>query len=305
MKAYSRCIIGISTLLSVLGCGPPTPEIPPVDEAYLAELEEWHRERSERLGSETGWLTVVGLHWLKEGENRFGTDPVNEVVLPEAAKVSYGGSLFLEGGEITVRPSEGTDLRLRGEPVVETKIESDEHGPPEVLTLGGVSFHVLSRGGRYAVRVKDPGCEARRSFRGVERFPVDPRFQVEAIFVPYETPRETAFPTVIGTDAQFLVPGIVQFELDGVASTLEPVIADPSVALLFFVFGDQTNGDTTYGAGRFLYTDREKDGRVTLDFNRAINPPCAFTEFATCPLPPPQNRLPLRVEAGEKKYGKH
>jgi uncharacterized protein (DUF1684 family) len=274
-------------------------------EAYKAEIDSWHAERIRNLTEPTGYLTLIGLYWLNEGENRFGSDPENQIILPSKASPPFAGTITVRDGEISIKVMPEAEVKLRGEPVTETVINSDRDGLPDVLTVKELSFLVLDRSGRLAVRVKDPQAETRTGFKGVERFPVNLKYRVEAELVPYDPPKQRMVPTVIGTDSKYLVPGLVRFKLDGVVCELEPVVFSPESQMLFFIFGDATNGKDTYAAGRFLYIEREhtKDGRLVVDFNKAVNPPCAFTHHATCPLPPPGNILKVRIEAGERRYG--
>lgn len=298
-------LIGFALGLTLMLTCSQQPPQPAVDPANLEELDEWHAARIERLTNEAGWLTVVGLHWIEEGESSFGTDSSNTIVLPEGAGVAFAGSIYLDQGELRVEANNTVPLKLNDNPVTEAAIVSDADGPPDVLTLNGITFYVIQRRDRSAVRVKDPNSEGRLHFTGIDRFPATEAFKIEADFVAYDPPQEREIPTVIGTPADYLVPGVVRFEVDGIACELEPVVAAPDSPVLFFIFGDATNGVETYGAGRFMYSDREADGKVTLDFNKAVNPPCAFTAYATCPLPTPENRLAVRIEAGEKNYGDH
>ncbi|MCP4902728.1 MAG: DUF1684 domain-containing protein [bacterium] len=298
-------LAGLALFLTpILSCSQQS-TVPDVDPSYLAETDLWHAQRIERLADSSGWLTVVGLHWIEEGESTFGTAADNTVILPEGAGASHAGSIFLEEGALRVEALEDVDLKLNDAPTAAVSITSDADGPPDMLTLNDIMFFVIQRGDRYAVRVKDPNSEARQTFHGVERFPVNPNYRFEADFVPFDPPQERQVPTVIGTPASYLVPGVVRFEIDGVQYELEPVISSLESPVLFFIFGDASNGVDTYGAGRFLYADREADGKVLIDFNKATNPPCAFTPYATCPLPTPQNRLAVRIEAGELGYGDH
>jgi uncharacterized protein (DUF1684 family) len=296
-------LIGLMVASAVSGQEPQAK----VDEAYQAEIDEWHEQHIEKLTDPSGYLSLVGLFWLREGDNRFGSDTENEIILPADAAPPHAGMMVLDQGEITVKVAKGAEVLLRGQPVTQTKIHSDAEELPDVLTLDRLSMLVLERSGRLAVRVKDPDAATRRNFIGVERFPVNPKYRIETRLIPYDPPRKRQVPTVIGTDAEFIVPGIVRFEIDGVACELEPVLASPESQMLFFIFGDQTNGRTTYGAGRFLYCEREdEEGRIVIDFNKTVNPPCAFTHYATCPLPPPNNQLEVSIEAGERSYkGEH
>ena len=272
---------------------------------FFKDLEEWRKARQARLNSESGWLTLVGLSWLTEGENAFGSDPSGPVPLPEKKAPAKVGLLVLDHGTVRVKAAPGVGLNLNGKPVEEQVLKSDADGKPDVLTLGDLSLFVIKRGDRFGIRVKDSQSPVRLGFKGIESYPADPSYLVVAEFVPYAKPKDIEIPTVLGTSETMPAPGYVKFKLHGKALTLEPVIEVPGDTQLFFVFRDKTSGKGTYPAGRFLYAALPKDGKVILDFNRAYNPPCAFTPFATCPLPPPQNRLPIEVKAGEKNYGHH
>jgi uncharacterized protein (DUF1684 family) len=277
-----------------------------VPEEYVREIQEWRGRRVERLRSETGWLTVVGLVWLEPGENRFGTGEDNRIVLPEGTAPEAAGSFFLEEEAVRVRAEEGVTLTLDDQAVTEQAIRTDHHEDgPDVLRLGDLSLYIIERSGRFGVRIKDPNHAARREFQGLDYYPIDPAYRMRLELVPYDPPKEVSVPNVLGTPVPMLAPGYVEFQRDGKTWKLTPVVGDPSQTSLFFIFGDLTNGAETYGAGRFLYGDLGEDGVVDLDFNKAYNPPCVFTPFATCPLPPKDNRLTLRIEAGEKKYGDH
>ncbi|UCF66593.1 MAG: DUF1684 domain-containing protein [Acidobacteriota bacterium] len=275
--------------------------------AYEAEIETWRAERRRRLEAEHGWLSVVGLHWLEPGERSFGSGELDDIRLPETDAAAAAGSLLFDGERVELRPGSAADLTVGGEPVTAAReLRTDEHGQPDIVQLGSLRFHIIRRAGRFGVRVKNPHSAARANFRGLDYFPIDPAYRIDARFIAYAPLREIEIPTVLGTSEKMLVPGYAEFELGGRSLRLEPVVSRPDDEKLFFIFKDQTAGEQTYAAGRFLYADRERDARVILDFNRAYNPPCAFTAFATCPLPPRQNILPVSIEAGEKKYaGEH
>ena len=300
--------LGPAVLAGCLAC--TAPQSPPAgesatqtDEDYRASIEEWRAGRAERLESESGWLALVGLHWLAAGENRFGADPANDVVLPEGEAPAHAGSLVLEGDQVRLRAAPEAGITLDGEPVRELALRPDTTGEPDVLELGDLRFYVIRRADRFGIRVKNPNSPVRLGFTGLDYFDLDPAYRVDAKWVPHEEPREIPISTVIGTEEPMLSLGYAEFELDGQTVTLEPVVSDPSDDSLWFIFRDGTSGHETYGAGRYLYSEREADGRVTIDFNKAYNPPCVFTPYATCPLPPPQNRVAARIEAGEKMYG--
>jgi uncharacterized protein (DUF1684 family) len=278
---------------------------PPPDPAYASGIEAWRADRQRRLASENGWLTVVGLHFLAEGENPVGSDPKASVPLPPGTVPSRAGSFTLEKGVVRLKAAPDSGIALNGRPVTEAPLRNDAEGKPDVLKAGRISFFVIRRGDRFAIRVKDPASPALKAFKGVESFATHPAFKLTATFEAYPEPKLVGIPTVLGTTEQMKAPGLVHFRLGGKSLTLQPVLEDDSEGQLFFIFSDGTSGRGTYPAGRFLYADPPKDGKVVLDFNKAVNPPCAFTPFATCPLPPKQNRLKVRIPAGEKTYGQH
>jgi uncharacterized protein (DUF1684 family) len=272
--------------------------------AYSDEIAQWRARRLERLRSEGGWLTLVGLFWLEPGKNAVGSGAGNRVMLPQGKAPAFVGSLDRGGNTVTLHAAPGSGVLADGKPVTTLALQSDENGEPTVLTLGSLSFYVIRRGERLGVRVKDSQSEARKNFQGIDSFPIDPKWRVEARFEPYDPPRRMPVTSVVGTVEEETVPGAVAFDVGSSSFRLEPVL-ERGETDYWIVFGDQTNGKETYGAGRFLYASPPVGGRTVLDFNKAYNPPCVFTPYATCPLPPPENRLAMRVEAGEKAYGGH
>jgi uncharacterized protein len=293
-----------TSLLAGLACteepAPPAAAAP--DPAYVKEIEAWRQQRNEGLRRPEGWLSLVGLFWLEEGENRFGTDPGNKVILPEGRGPAVAGTLVRKGDTVHLQAAPGAGVQIDDRPVTEADLATDESGKPTVVHLGPLSFFVIKRGDRLGVRMRDPQGPALASFQGLDAYPVRPDWRVNARFEPYTPPKQVAVPNVLGTVDDTPSPGAVVFEHGGATYRLDAIPGGDDGSL-FLIFADATNGTETYGAGRFLDTDPPKDGQVKVDFNKAYNPPCAFTAFATCPLPPQQNRLPLRVEAGEKKYG--
>ncbi len=274
------------------------------DEAYRAEVRKWREDREARLKADGGWLTVAGLFWLKEGESRFGADPASDFVLPAGAPARAGVFAF-QGGRTQVRLQAGVEGKVGGKPVTVTELKSDENGPPDVLVMGPLTFQVIKRGERYGVRMKDQNSAARKSFTGLRWYDVREDYRIVARFTSYPAPRPIKVPNILGQSEAMPSPGFATFTLGGQEIRLEGVLEDPQAEQLFFIVRDQTSGKQTYPAGRFLYADLPKEGRIVLDFNKAYNPPCAFTAFATCPLPPPQNWMPVRVEAGELDFGAH
>lgn len=272
-------------------------------EAYRREVETWRVERQARLKAEGGWLSLAGLYWLKPGLNRFGSERVNDLVLPARA-APRAGTFRLEAGRVTVEALPGVPLLLAGKPITRAELRSDAAGAPDVVSLGDLTLQVIARGDRLGIRLKDPRSATRQGFKGLAWFPVRPEYRVSARFVAHAAPVSITVPTVLGTAETMPSPGSALFELGGKSVRLDPVL-EPGETQLFFIFRDATSGESTYGGGRFLYADPPKDGQVVLDFNKAYSPPCAFTPYATCPLPPSQNRLPIAVEAGEKGAGHH
>ena len=270
------------------------------DTTWRKEVEDFRKERVEDLKKEDGWFTLVGLSWLEEGENRFGSDPENPVVLPEGKSPKVAGVLVRKGDKVSVRVDPGAKVTVDGKPVTRLDLASDAEEEPTVLEMGSVSFYVIQRGDKVGVRVKDKESAALKAFHGLDTYPIEPAWRVEARFEPYDPPKTIGIPNILGQVTDSPAPGAVVFDWQGKTYRLD-ALGDPTKGLSL-IFADQTNGKETYGAGRFLETGPVKDGKVVVDFNLAYNPPCAFTAFATCPLPPAQNRLALRVEAGEKRY---
>lgn len=268
------------------------------------DVEAWRRARLARLTSDEGWLVLAGLFWLKDGPNRFGSAQDNDLVFPDHAP-GQAGVLHLQDGQVTVAPAPGVSLTLAGAPPGQRPLRDDLAGTPDVLAMGDLRFFVIRRDGRLALRLRDLRSPRRRQFGGLSYFPIRHEYRVQARFVPHAEPRSMMIPNITGKANPMANPGAVHFELQGRAFSLEALTEDPADPRLFLIFRDRTAGKETYGAGRFLYTPAPRDGQVVLDFNKAYTPPCGFTPFATCPLPPPQNRLAVRIEAGEKYEGHH
>ncbi|RKI00939.1 DUF1684 domain-containing protein, partial [Corallococcus praedator] len=273
-------------------------------EDVVAATQAWHAQRVQQLAKEDGWLTLVGLTWLKEGEQTAGSAPDSTVRLP-ASVPAKAGTFVREGTTVRFQPAAGVVFTKDGQPFTGGALKTDEKGAPDVLRLGSVNFQVIHRGDKLGVRVKDAEAPARKQFHGIPTYAPSAAWKVEARLVPDPASRTITVPNVLGTQDQMPSPGALVFTVAGKEYRLLPV-QDEGSDELFIIFGDETNRDTTYGAGRFLSAPLpDPSGRVVLDFNRAYNPPCAFSAFATCPLPPRGNRLALRVEAGEKRAGNH
>jgi len=300
MRASVVLTLGLSVCL---GACKPAP--PPIDADYSAETQVWRAQREQRLRAPDGWLSLVGLHWLEEGDNQLGSDPAAEVFLEAPGVEQHIGTIALNQGQATLTVAGGTEIQLNGEVVDHPKIllsDADEGGP-DLLQIGRLSAYLIQRGDRLAVRVKDPEAPSRVGFSGIEYFPLDPGFKVEARLEAFPQPRDVIIPTAVGTGDHMLCPGILHFTIDGRDLELQPWISTPEDRSLFIVFTDSTSGRLTYGAGRFLSAELREDGTTTLDFNRSTTPPCGFTPFATCPLAPPENALPVDISAGEQLTG--
>ncbi|HEY6231284.1 MAG TPA: DUF1684 domain-containing protein [Pyrinomonadaceae bacterium] len=302
-----------ATVVFFLACQKSTKPAAAFDaSAHRSEIQKWQSDRLASLTKDDGWLTLVGLFWLNEGENKFGSDPKNAVVFTKDKAPRYAGSFWLEKGrvhltatpeaKIGVRDPKG-DAKLAA-PItnLDLKDDNDEAGPT-VLTLGSLLINVVKRGERIGVRVKDTESQTRREFKGLDYFPIDPKWRIEARFEPYQPAKTIPITNVLGMTDDETSPGAFAFEVDGKTYRIDPIL-EKGETDWFVMIADETTGKETYGAGRYLYvTPPDASGKVVIDFNKAYSPPCAFTNFATCPLPPRQNRLPFRIEAGEKKYG--
>lgn len=269
---------------------------------YREEILKWRTEREDRLKAERGWLTVAGLFWLGEGENTIGSESSNKIVFPGSAPARLGTITFAKG-VARLHLSEGVSATIDGKSIEgDAVLKSDASGSPDKVAIGPLTFTVIQRGKRTGIRLYDQNAETRRDFKGCKWFPIDSKYHVRALYTPYLPPKTIPITNVLGDTSNETCIGQVSFVLNGHRCTLDALDEDTN---LFFIIHDRTSGSATYGAGRFLYTPKPKDGYVDLDFNKAENPPCAFTSFATCPLPPKQNFLPIAVKAGEIKDGHH
>jgi uncharacterized protein (DUF1684 family) len=270
---------------------------------YLSEVERWHEARVARLSAPDGWLSLVGLDWLQPGTNRLGSAADNDVVLARAP-AHLGTITWAEDGTLSISLDKDSGATIDGKAETNAVLVDDSHAAPTTVAFDSVNFIAIDRGGRKGLRVRDSEAETRMRFAGIERFPVDPAWRIVADWQPLDPPFQLATGTAIGTIENYPAPGKAVFERAGQRFELYPVIEVPGDTQLFLIFADATSGRETYGAARFLYADMPRDRKIVLDFNKAYNPPCAFTPYATCPLAPPENRLALRVAAGELKYRK-
>jgi uncharacterized protein (DUF1684 family) len=269
---------------------------------YVDEVQKWRADHEASYRSDDGWLTIAGLFWLKPGANSFGAGKHNDLVFPTGPQ--HDGVLTMKNGKITLAADKDAGIRdAKGNPVTTATLATDEKGKPDVLTLGSLRFFIIKRGTRWAVRLRDLDNPARKDFKGFQWFPIDTVYRVKAEFVVPPEPVTIHVPTVTGETIDMVSPGRAVFELDGKRISLDAVRESPEDTELFWIFSDTTNGKETYGGGRFMYSPLPKDGQVTLDFNESYSPPCAVTSFATCPLPPPGNRLDVAIKAGQLASG--
>jgi len=286
-------------LAAVMAVAPALAQKPGQDPAYVKQVKDWRAKVERSLRRDNGWLTLAGRYVLKPGENTFGTGPKNDIVFPQGLGPSGMGSVFVEPGRVTVKLVPGLTMRKDGIDMTE-KVMGTDPSNRDWVGIGRVAFHFIERDGRYILRLADNESEVRKRFGGRTWYDVDENYRVKARYVAYDPPRKVPIVNVIDEVSDEPVPGYVEFDLLGRPYRLD-VIGDDSDGL-FFIFKDPTAGETTYGAGRFLYVEaKPRPGETfTLDLNRAYNPPCAFSEYTTCPLPPKQNILKVKVEAGEK-----
>lgn len=272
------------------------------DAEYEREILAWRAARLKKLTAEDGWTTLVGLFWLDPGDNSFGRAADNRIVMDYPGLPDHAGTFRVTGREVQFVAAPGASVLHDGRPVHAIgPLADDAAGAPTVLAIGSLSFYLIERSGKLGIRVKDSRAEVRVHFRGLEYFPVDPKWRIAARFEPYSPPKKIPITTVLGMEEEMPAPGALVFEVDGMAYRLDAVL-EPGERDWFVMFADRSNGRQSYGAGRFLYVSPPVNGETVIDFNKSYSPPCAFSAFATCPLPPPQNRLPIAVTAGELKY---
>lgn len=279
---------------------------------HAADVAAWREGRLSRLQKPDGWLSLIGLHWLVEGEQTLGRAAGNDIEF--AAGPDRFGTIRLKGDEVLFAAAVGGPQVLVSNSSGERSdsgriwhvLATDASGQPSIVSVDTVSFLVLKRGDKYALRVRDSDAKTRQQFAGIEHFPVDESWRIVADWTAHDTPQSFGIQTVIGTVEDMPNPGYGTFTRDGREYRIYPVVEEGSEDL-FIIFADRTSGKETYGPGRFVYAPWPKeDGKLIIDFNKAYNPPCALNPFSTCPLPPPENRMDLRVTAGEKKYlGNH
>jgi hypothetical protein len=290
-------------VLTLAACRPSPPPAPPLDlAAYRASIDAWRAHRLDAVNGEEGWTTLAGLFWLEAGDNRAGSDPASPIHLPAGKAPGFAGTFVLAEDRVRFDAAPHSGITENGRAVTSIPVRADDDSVPTILALGSLSIRVIHRGARFAVRVKDRMHPARTGFTGLHYFPLDTAWRLHARFEPYPAGRTIRIVNILNMVEETPTPGAVQFTVGGRAYRLDAV-TERGTTDYFIMFKDSTNADSTYGAGRYLYVSpHDSSGSLIIDFNRSYNPPCAFTTFATCPLPPPQNHLPLAVRAGELGY---
>jgi uncharacterized protein (DUF1684 family) len=280
------------------------PNAGPADGAAEQRIvEQWRAARVADLTGEQGWLTLVGLFWLEKGPNSFGRASSNRLVLEHPALAPKAGTFVLDSHGIHFTAPRGSGITHAGQPVTSLDMVPDSEGEPTVVSSGPLRIWIIGRSGKLGVRVRDVDSPRRREFTAIDYYPIDAGWVFEARFEPYEPHRHIRIVNILGLEEEMDCPGALVFSRDGHELRLDAVLEDPHDQTLFVMFADRTNGRGTYGGGRFVRVPLPAGGTSRLDFNTAYNPPCAFNDFATCPLPPAQNHLALGVESGEKVYG--
>jgi uncharacterized protein (DUF1684 family) len=275
---------------------------PSADPKYVKEINEWDAKRVNRLKADDGWLNLVGRFWLEKGESTFGSSKDNDIVVESSKLPEHIGSFIFEDSVVTFRALDGVNVMLGDMYVKEIVLVDDQKSDVTVLQIGSVKFNLIVRDTLYGIRFRDLKSDLVKNFKGVERFPIDESWKITAKFESYNPVKEIDVPNVLGQISKEKSPGAVVFERDGKTHRIDAV--DEGGDRLFLIIADQTSGEESYGGGRFMYVNKpDSTGTIILDFNKAYNPPCVFTKYATCPLPPLQNYLKLRIEAGEKVYG--
>jgi uncharacterized protein (DUF1684 family) len=304
-----RLFLAVALLLSSLSVGVRATWAQEAN--WEQDLTAWRTQHAADLQKPDGWLSLSGLEWMVPGDNTVGSAADNKIHLP-ASGPAHVGVMHLEGKTVTLMPPPGgfaQDLLIDGKPAqaqeLRTGADTDKGNPR--ITSGTLNFYVVRRADRFALRIKDAKSAALVGFHGLKWYPPDAAFRVKARWLPYTPPRSVTLATLIATSYNQPVPGVAEFALGGKSYRLEPVVEDNPAVKLFFILRDTTSASTTYEACRFLYTGLpsnglDKAGELVLDFNHLENPPCAYTPYATCPLPPPDNRLPIALPVGELRY---
>lgn len=301
MRSFNPLFVIAMISFYLMGCNSKAPVIPDLA-AYEDSIEQWQEKRMERLKNKDGWLTLTGLYWLEEGENSFGSDSTNDIVFPVKAD-AFCGSLLLDNGKVTLSVAEGVQITSEEKEIRELVLKDDHSDNTTRLQQGDLAWYIIKRGERYGIRIRDHKHPRLQELDHIPSFTINPDYVVEARLEPFDEPRTMTVATPLeGFTESYECPGILTFKIKGQDLELHPFTSGEGY---FLVIADETTGMDTYGAGRFMYAMPDSTGRIILDFNKAYNPPCAFSPYATCPMPPRENFLPVAIEAGEKSVHLH
>ncbi len=270
---------------------------------YRSEIEAWDQRRLQDLKGPKGWLNVAGLYWLEEGINTIGSGKNNSIVFPEGKIPTRAGFFILKGGKVIFEAAPDVPITSKGKPV-KRFVAFQPDSAARTMEFESLQWFIIKRDDKYGIRLRDFKSPALVNFKGIERYPIDSVWRLPAKFKFAWNSRKIDITNVLGQTTPQISPGALAFKIDGKEYQLD--VLDEGGSEYFVIFGDSTNARETYGAGRYVYVAKpDANGNTTLDFNKSYNPPCAFTPFATCPLPPKQNILSLAIRAGEKNYGDH
>ncbi len=269
------------------------------DAAYEKKVSDWRAKHEADYRKE--YVPLGGLFSLNKGRNTAGSAEGSQIKLPARAPAQIGQFVY-DGKGVRFEPAPNARVTLKGKPVTAPILLADDTTSADELQIGDIALWVHMSGTRHTIRMRDPQSDVAKSFAGFKWFPIDPKYRVTARFIKDPKPREIRMASLSGDDQIYTSEGMVEFTFEGQQIRMRPMTTRPG--RFFFVFRDATSGKETYEAARFLYSDLNADGTTVLDFNEAYNPPCAFNPYTTCPLPLPENRLQVRVAAGELNYSK-
>jgi len=294
-RAFAMTFVAALSVASVMPAG----RIAAADAAHVKEVEAWRAKHEADYIKE--YVPLAGLFFLRPSANTAGSASSNDIVLPKAVPASIGRFVY-QNNTVRFEPRAGAPVKLKNQPVTSpVELRSDGGtAPPDELAIGDIALWVHESGKRRAIRMRDPHGDVARSFAGFRWLPIDERYRVTGRFIKDPAPRKLLVPNQLGDEEVNTTEGVIEFALNGQTLRLRPMTTRPG--RLWFTFRDGTSGDETYANARFLYADLRQDGTTVLDFNEAYNPPCAFNPYTTCPLPLPENRLKVRILAGEKDY---
>ena len=297
MQKFLKILLSVIFILLIISCQKSLEE--KGDVKYIQEIKDWHNKRIDNLKKENGWLNLTGLFWLNEGVNKFGSDKTNDIIFPEGKAPAFIGTLTLKDSVVTLRVNKGIEVKSNGKIVTIADLKNDFQGAT-VIEYNSLRWFVIKRGDKYGIRLRDLESSLVKSFKGIDTYPINSDWRFEAELEKYDPPKKLAITNILGMTEENISPGALVFTKDGKQFKLDALVEDNQY---FIIFADETSGEETYGAGRFMYVNKnDSTGKIILDFNKAFNPPCVFTKYATCPLPPKQNHLKLKVTAGELMF---